>query len=125
MPKALKGRLPRHCADHRTATAKALRRLYDDLVGSFPVSDGLGRREALLTASAWLRWEQLSVDLDRLRTRKTGRGTALAIRRLERAQARALAGYRGGLERLRELTEPAPGMDLARRLTARAPHGAA
>ena len=118
MPRALKGRMPRLCTDHRSSAAKKLRPLYDDLIQRFPVSDALSRREALLVAQSWVKYQYLSADIERLMARKRGPGTALSIRRLERQQRHAISTYHTGLERLKDLTQGPGAPDLAKRLAA-------
>jgi hypothetical protein len=118
MPRALKGRMPRLCIDHRSTAAKKLRPLYDDLIQRFPVSDALSRREALLVAQSWVKYQYLSAEIERLIARKRGPGSALAIRRLERQQRHAISTYHAGIERLKELTQGPRAEDLARSIAA-------
>lgn len=123
MPRALKGRMPRICGDHRSHLAKQLRVVYDEIISRYPVTDAIGRREALLTAQAWVKYQRLTEEIERLFGRKRGRGTALALRRLDRQQGRAMLNYRHGLEQVKALAQGPDKRDLAKRLAA-IPQGA-
>ncbi len=109
MPRALKGRMPRTLSDHRSNLAKRLRHVYDDLQEKFPLKDGVSRRVAVLAARAWLDYEKLSQETERLsasrpREKDARQRAAFQLTRLRRRQSSFAGQFLGGLRTLEGLS---------------------
>ena len=108
MPRALKGRMPRTLSDHRSNLAKRLRHVYDELQEKFPLKDGVSRRVAVLAARAWLDYEKLSQETERLsasrpREKDARQRAAFQLTRLRRRQSSFAGQFLGGLRTLEGL----------------------
>ncbi len=108
MPRALKGRMPRTLGDHRSTVSKRLRVVYDDLEQRFPLRDGISRRVAVLAARAWLDYENLSEETERLsasrpREKDARQRAAFQLTRLRRRQSSFAGQFLGGLRTLEGL----------------------
>lgn len=109
----LKAAMPRCYADHRTADAKRLRRVYDDLASRFKDLDGVARRVALLAAESWMAYEDLGIEIERASGK---RKSTLSLSRLRRRRQSAAGQFLGGLRSLEALTGgngDGRGLDLA------------
>ncbi len=109
MPRALKGRMPRTLGDHRSTVSKRLRVVYDDLEQRFPLRDGISRRVAVLAARAWLDYENLSEETERLaasrpREPEARQKAAFQLTRLRRRQSSFAGQFLGGLRTLEGLS---------------------
>ncbi len=108
MSRSLKGRMPRTMGDHRSTAAKRLRVVYDDLQERFPLKDGVSRRVAVLAARAWLDYEKLSQETERLsasrpREKDARQRAAFQLTRLRRRQSSFAGQFLGGLRTLEGL----------------------
>ena len=101
MPRALKGRMPRVCKDHRSTRAKRLARVYLDLGERFALADGISRRVAVLVAQNFLNYEDVTQDLG-------APHKPVAVRRLQRRQGIYQRDFLAGLHELQSLTTKFP-----------------
>lgn len=102
---ALKARMPRCLPDHRSSSAKRLRRAFDELAERFPLTDGVTRRLALLAAQAAVEHEDASALLE------IGHRQKRVMNRLRRRQRQAAGAWLSGIRHLEEMTagrRPAP-----------------
>ncbi len=109
MARKLKGGMPRTLGDHRSTVAKRLRHVYDDLQEKFPLKDGVSRRVAVLAARAWLDYEKLSQETERLsasrpREKDARQRAAFQLTRLRRRQSSFAGQFLGGLRTLEGLS---------------------
>ncbi len=98
---ALKAGMPRTLPDHRSRKGKRLRRTYDDLVAKFQKIDGIVRRVALMTAEAWLAYEDLGLEIAKA---QKNRRSAMDVSRLRRRRQSAAGQFLAGLRNLETLT---------------------
>jgi len=99
---ALKARMPRILPNHRSVMGYRLRSVYDDIVSRFKEPDGLARRVAVMTAEAWLNYENLGIEIVQAPRRKK---SATDLARLRRRRQSAAGHFLGGLRTLQALAE--------------------
>lgn len=105
MPSALKGRMPRVLPDHRSHEGKRLREVYLEFMGKLSDAPGPARRIGVMTAEAWIQYEDLGVQIARAKKNKR---SALEIRRLKKERRLAAGHYLGGLRELSALEGKSP-----------------
>lgn len=98
---ALKARMPRVLPDHRSREAKRLREAYLEVMEKLPEANGKVRRIGVMTAEAWVAYEDLGIQIARAKKNKR---SALEVRRLKKERRLAAGHYLGGLRTLGALT---------------------
>ena len=105
MPRSLKGYMPRVLDDHRSRHAKQLREVYMELIAKYPLRDGVSRRVAVITAKAWLDYEEISREVQQLTGRRRHHQNVAVIQtRLRRRQSSYMGQFMGGLRTLANLS---------------------